>query len=51
MASSRPWAGHRSFPPRPVHKEGILVFSKEGKVLTITVAKADQDTVVLLILE
>jgi hypothetical protein len=30
---------------------GILVFSKEGKVLTITVAKADQDTVVMLILE
>ena len=30
---------------------GILVFSKEGKVLTITVAKADQDIVVLLILE
>jgi hypothetical protein len=30
---------------------GILVFSKEGKVLTITVARADQGTVVLLILE
>jgi len=30
---------------------GILVFSKEGKVLTITVAKVDQDTVVMLIWE
>ena len=30
---------------------GILVFSKEGKVLTITVAKSDQDIVVMLILE
>jgi hypothetical protein len=30
---------------------GILVFSKEGKVLTVTVVKSDQDTVVLLFLE
>lgn len=30
---------------------GIQVFSKEGQVLTITVAKTDQDMVVLLILE
>jgi hypothetical protein len=30
---------------------GILLFSKESQILTITVAKSDSDLVVLLILE